>query len=69
MNQDHEAEAKRPEEPTGTPAKPDEDGMRAQNQVVDPERLNKAIRYLKDHPNQQAGQLQARISDFLRRSA
>jgi len=48
-------------------AKPDKAGKKAQKQI-DPERLNKAIRYLKGHPNQQVGQLQARILDFLRRT-
>jgi len=34
---------------------------------IDPERLSKAIRYLKEHPKQQFGQLQALISGFVRR--
>jgi hypothetical protein len=69
MSQDHEAEVKPREEPTRPrdAAKPDKAGKKAQKQI-DPERLNKAIRYLKEHPKQQFGQLQARISDFLRRT-
>jgi hypothetical protein len=68
MDQDQEAEAIRREEPTRPrdSAKPDEAGKKAQKQI-DPERLDKAIRYPKDHPKQQVDQLQARIFDFVRR--
>ena len=54
MNQDHEAEVSRRGEPIRprNAAKPDKAGTKAQKQI-DPERLNKAIRYLKGHPNQQ----------------
>ena len=67
MDQDHEAEAERREERARTRdvAKIDD---AAKNPRIDPERLSKAIRYLKEHPKQQFGQLQARISDFLRRT-
>ena len=68
MDQDHKAEAKRRDElaRTRNAAKPDGAGKTAHKQI-DPERLGKAIRYLKEHPNQQVG-LQSRISDFLRRT-
>jgi hypothetical protein len=67
MDQDQEAEAERREERARTRdvAKIDD---AAKNPRIDPERLNKAIRYLKDHPRQQSGRFQARISDFLRRT-
>jgi hypothetical protein len=50
MDQDHEAKAKRREGQTrtrdaATPAKPKPD-------QIDPERLRKAVRYLKEHPEQ-----------------
>ena len=57
MSQDHEAEVSRREEPIRPrdAAKPDKAGKKAQRQI-DPDRLNKAIRCLKGHPNQQVGQ-------------
>ena len=57
MEQDHEAEAKRHVQSVRTrdTAKPDEAGKRAQK-YIDPERLYKAIRYLKEHPEQQVRQ-------------
>jgi hypothetical protein len=64
MDQDHEAEAERREERARTRDVDDA----AKTPIIDPGRLNKAIRYLKKHPKQQFGQLQARISDFLRRT-
>jgi hypothetical protein len=67
MNQNHEAEARRREELAREAAKPVEAVKTAQTQI-DPERLNKAIRYLKEHPQKQMGRFQARISDFLRRT-
>jgi hypothetical protein len=53
MEQDHEAEAKRREQSAGTQdtAKPDEAGKSARKHI-DPERLYKAIRFLKAHPGQ-----------------
>jgi hypothetical protein len=64
MEQDHEAEAKRREQSAGTrgAAKPDETGKSARKHI-DPERLYKAIRFLKAHPEQQVRQYQPRISD------
>jgi hypothetical protein len=48
-DQDHEAKAKREEQPpprdAPNPAKPKPD-------QIDPERLRKAVRYLKEHPEQ-----------------
>jgi hypothetical protein len=69
MDQDQEAEAIRREEPTRPrdAAKPDEAEKKAKKQI-DPERLDRAIRCLKEHPKRQAGQLQARILNFLRRT-
>jgi hypothetical protein len=64
MDQDHEAEAERREERARTRGVADA----AKTPRIDPERLSKAIRYLKEHPKQQFGQLQSRISDFLRRT-
>jgi hypothetical protein len=53
MGQDHEAEAKRREQSVRTrdAAKPDEACKRGRKHI-DPERLYKAIRYLKEHPEQ-----------------
>ena len=64
MEQDYEAEAKRHEQSVRTrdAAKPDEAGKRARKHI-DPERLYKAIRYLKEHPEQQVHQFQLRIFD------
>jgi hypothetical protein len=66
MDQDHEAEAERHEERAGTRDVKLDDA--AKTPRIDPERLSKAIRYLKEHPRQQFGQLQSRIFDFLRRT-
>jgi hypothetical protein len=66
MDQDHEAEAERHEERARTrDVGKLEDA--AKTPRIDPERLSKAIRYLKEHPKQQFGQLQALISGFVRR--
>jgi hypothetical protein len=64
MEQDHEAEAKRREQSAGIrdAAKPDEAGKSARKHI-DPERLFKAIRFLKAHPEQQVRQFQLRIFD------
>jgi hypothetical protein len=66
MEQDYEAEAKRREQSAGTrdAAKPDEAGKSARKHI-DPERLYKAIRFLKAHPEQQVRQFQLRIFDGL----
>jgi hypothetical protein len=66
MEQDHEAEAKRREQSAGIrdAAKPDEAGKSARKHI-DPERLYKAIRFLKAHPEQQVRQFQPRIFDGL----
>jgi hypothetical protein len=57
MEQDHEAEARRREQSAGTrdAAKLDEAGESARKHI-DPERLYKAIRFLKAHPEQQVRQ-------------
>jgi hypothetical protein len=67
MDQDHEAEATRREEldRTRDVGKP-EVGRNMTPKQIDPERLSKAIRYRKEHPEPQAGRFQARIFDFLR---
>ncbi len=64
MEQDHEAEAQQREQSvrTGDAAKPDEACKRGRKHI-DPERLYKAIRYLKEHPEQQVRQFQLRIFD------
>jgi hypothetical protein len=64
MEQDHEAEAERREQPARTrdAAKPDEAGKSARKHI-DPERLYRAIRFLKAHPEQQVRQFQRRIFD------
>jgi hypothetical protein len=49
--------------PPSDAAKPDKAGKKAQKQI-DPDRLNKAIRYLNGHPNQQVGQFQPGFSTF-----
>jgi hypothetical protein len=67
MDQNHEAEAERREERARMRGVAKLDDA-AKTPRIDPERLSKAIRYLKEHPKQQFGQLQARISDFLRRT-
>jgi hypothetical protein len=67
MDQDHEAEAERHEERARTRDVGKLDDA-AKTPRIDPERLSKAIRYLKEHPKQQFGQLQSRIFDFLRRT-
>jgi len=63
MDQDHEAEAERHEER----ARRRDVDYPAKTPRIDPDRLSKAIRYLKEHPKQQFGQLQALISGFVRR--
>jgi hypothetical protein len=67
MSQDHDAEVRRREEPIRPrdAAKLDD---AAKTPRIGPKRLSKAIRYLKEHPKQQFGQLRARISDLLRRT-
>jgi hypothetical protein len=69
MDQDHEAEPGRREELARTrdAAKPDEAGKRMRKQI-DPERLSKAVRYLKQHPGQRLDHFQARIFHFLNRT-
>jgi hypothetical protein len=64
MERDHEAEAKRREQSVRTrdAAKPDEAGKR-ERKHIDPERLYKAIRYLKEHPEEQVRQFPLRIFD------
>jgi predicted glycosyltransferase len=64
MEQDYELEAERREQPARTrdAAKPDAAGKSARKHI-DPERLYKAIRFLKAHPEQQVRQFQLRISD------
>jgi hypothetical protein len=64
MEQDYELEAERREQPARTrnAAKPDEAGKSSRNHI-DPERLYKAIRFLKEHPEQQVRQIQPRIFD------
>jgi len=64
MEQDHEAEGKQREQSAGIrdAAKPDEAGKSARKHI-DPERLYKAIRFLKAHPEQQVRQFQLRIFD------
>jgi hypothetical protein len=55
MDQDHEANAKRRKEPTRTrnAANP----PKSEPDQIDPERLRKAIRYFKEHPEQQSRQI------------
>jgi hypothetical protein len=64
MEQDHEAEGKQREQSAGIrdAAKPDEAGKSARKHI-DSERLFKAIRFLKAHPEQQVRQFRLRISD------
>jgi hypothetical protein len=66
MEQDHEAEAQRRKQSVRTrdAAKPDAAGKRPWKHI-DPERLYKAIRFLKEHPEQQVRQFQPRIFDGL----
>jgi hypothetical protein len=63
MDQDHEAKANRLEEQARTrdaanPAKP-KPKPKPKPDEIDPERLRKAVRYLREHPEQQAS-----ASDF-----
>ena len=64
MEQDHKAEAERRERSAGTQdaPRPDEAG-KSTRKHIDPERLYKAIRFLKAHPEQQVRQFQLRMSD------
>jgi hypothetical protein len=55
MEQDHEAEAKRREQSAGT--------RESARKHIDPDRLYKAIRFLKAHPEHQVRQFQLRIFD------
>jgi predicted glycosyltransferase len=68
MEQDHEADAKRHEQSVRTrdTAKPDE-ASKTERKHIDPERLYKAIRYLKEHPEQQVRQFQLGFSTTVRR--
>ena len=66
MEQDHELEAERREQPARArgAAKPDEAGKSARKHI-DPERLYKAIRFLEAHPERQVRQFRLRIFDGL----
>jgi hypothetical protein len=66
MEQDHELEAERREQPARArgAAKPDEAGKSARKHI-DSERLYKAIRFLKAHPEPQVRQFRLRIFDGL----